>query len=370
MSALPWYALISDTGCHSPSLLVYPERIAHNIGLMIRIAGGTEYLRPHVKTHKMAEVIHMQLQAGITKFKCATIAEAELLGSCGAPDVLLAYQPVGPNLERFLKLQAAFPQTSFSTIVDDEGIAVKLDEMARESGCKARVFMDINVGMNRTGILPDQSGFLLYRKLASLSHLDLKGLHVYDGHIRHSDPEERLKSCNSAFAPVERLKGKLESEGFRVESIVAGGSPSFPVHALRTGVETSPGTTLLWDEHYAVIFPDMPFLPAAVLFSRVISNPAQQHLCLDLGHKAIAPEMPFPRVRLLGMEQCKQIAQSEEHLVLECPATTNYRPGDACYALPMHVCPTVAKYPEVFTVKDGEITGSWKVAARDHMISI
>jgi len=370
MNSLPWYALRSEAGCHSPSLLVYPERIARNIELMIRIARGTEHLRPHVKTHKMAEVILMQLEAGITKFKCATIAEAELLGSCGAPDVLLAFQPVGPNLERFLKLQAAFPQTAFSTIVDDEGIAVKLDEMATAGGGTARVYMDINVGMNRTGILPDENGYQLYRKLASLPGLELKGFHVYDGHIRHPDAEERTKACNAAFAPVSQLEGRLESEGYRVGAIVAGGSPSFPVHALRKGVETSPGTTLLWDAHYADIFPDMPFLPAAVLFSRVISKPARQHLCLDLGHKAIAPEMPFPRVRLLGMEQCNQIAQSEEHLVLECPSTENYRPGDACYALPMHVCPTVAKYPIVFTVRDGEITGSWKVAARDHMISI
>lgn len=370
MNNLPWYALNSEAGCHSPSLLVYPDRIAHNIALMIRIAGGKEYLRPHVKTHKMAEVILMQLQAGITKFKCATIAEAELLGSCGAPDVLLAFQPVGPNLERFLMLQAAFPQTAFSTVVDDEGIAVKLDAIAAAGGNTASVYMDINVGMNRTGVLPDESGYQLYRKLATLPNLELKGFHVYDGHIRHPDPEERGKACNKAFAPVSQLQGRLESEGYRVGAIVAGGSPSFPVHALRKGVETSPGTTLLWDAHYAAIFPDMPFLPAAVLFSRVISKPARQHLCLDLGHKAIAPEMPFPRVRLLGMEQCNQIAQSEEHLVLECPSTEDYRPGDACYALPMHVCPTVAKYPIVFTVSDGEITGSWKVAARDHMISI
>jgi D-serine deaminase-like pyridoxal phosphate-dependent protein len=370
MNALPWYALNSTSGCISPSLLVYPDRIAYNIGLMIRIAGGTEYLRPHVKTHKMAEVILMQLEAGIRKFKCATIAEAELLGSCGAADVLIALQAVGPNLERFLQLQDIFPKTFFSTIVDDPEVGSILNQMAGEKGSKALVYMDINVGMNRTGISPDTKGYRLFKELCSLPNLKVKGFHVYDGHIRHPDPAERAIACDTAFSPVLDLKGQLESEGYRVKGIVAGGSPSFPLHARRNGVETSPGTTLLWDENYAETFPDMPFLPAAVLLSRIISKPGERLLCLDLGHKAVAPEMPFPRVRLLGMEECEQLSQSEEHLVVQCPSTETYRPGDACYALPMHICPTVAKYPAVYTVKSGELTGSWRVAARDHRISI
>ena len=68
------------------------------------MAGGVERLRPHMKTNKLPEVIRMQMDQGITKFKCATIAEAEMVAACLAPDVLLAYQPVGPNVERFIQL--------------------------------------------------------------------------------------------------------------------------------------------------------------------------------------------------------------------------------------------------------------------------
>lgn len=370
MTPMPWYAIKSPENLVSPALLVYPDRIARNIRLMIEMAGGTERLRPHVKTHKMAEIIEMQLQQGIDKFKCATIAEAELLAGCGATDVLLALQPVGINQRRFLDLQQAFPGTGFSTIIDDMDNARLLSALSIKRGMKVRVYMDINVGMDRTGIRPDKKGLELYHLLASLPGIGLAGFHVYDGHIRNSDFEERKAACDAAFRPVLELKGLLEQEGLEVPSIVVGGSPSFPVHASRNNVETSPGTTLLWDAGYGRSFPDMKFEPAAVLLCRIISKPGNNLLCLDLGHKAIAPEMPFPRVLLLGMEHCSQQSQSEEHLVVQCNSPDDYRLGDVCYAIPMHICPTVAKYPSVLTVEEGKVTGNWKVAARDHRLTI
>ena len=75
--------------------MVYPDRIEKNIQLMVEMTGTPEQLRPHIKTHKTKEIIEMQMAYEIHKFKCATIAEAELLGQCGAKDILVAIQPVG-----------------------------------------------------------------------------------------------------------------------------------------------------------------------------------------------------------------------------------------------------------------------------------
>ncbi|MFP6892591.1 MAG: hypothetical protein VCA18_02500, partial [Opitutales bacterium] len=94
----------------SPSLLVFPERVEANVDRMLdMVAGDASRLRPHVKTHKMAEVVWLQVAKGITRFKCSTIAEAEMTAESGGSDVLLAHQPVGPNLARFLQLQDRFP---------------------------------------------------------------------------------------------------------------------------------------------------------------------------------------------------------------------------------------------------------------------
>src|SRR5437764_2320153 len=88
-----WYVVNNIEQIDSPALVIYPDRVKKNIELAISIAGSVNRLRPHVKTHKSPDVTNMLIEAGITKFKCATISEADMLGACKAPDVLLAYQP-------------------------------------------------------------------------------------------------------------------------------------------------------------------------------------------------------------------------------------------------------------------------------------
>ncbi len=365
-----WYQLLDTTNVISPSLLVYPDRIEKNIQRMVEMAGGTDFLRPHIKTHKMAEIVKMQMAHGIQKFKCATIAEAELLALCGAKDILLAMQAVGANMLRFFRLMEIFPNSKFSTLVDN---LKTLNEFIAESesrNIKVTLWMDIDNGMNRTGIQVGDKAKELYRKLVANKQINAKGLHTYDGHIRNEDISERKKICDTAFEPVLKLKAHLEGESLGPIEMVAGGSPTFPIHSKRSNIESSPGTTLLWDERYGISFKEMYFLTAAVLITRIISKPGAGLLCLDLGHKSIAPEMDFPRVKIFGLENCEQIGQSEEHLVVRCENSDAYEVGDVFYAIPMHICPTVAKYESVSTVENNVITGTWKVAARNQKITI
>ncbi len=365
-----WYEIADTEDVFSPSLLVYPDRILHNIRVMVEMAGGAEQLRPHIKTHKTAEIVEMQLDQGIQKFKCATIAEAELLAMCNAPDILLAMQLVGANMKRFFDLTDKYPESKFSALVDNLDTLNALSEMAGLRGTIISLWMDINCGMDRTGIVPDENAIALYRKMDADPNVEAKGLHAYDGHIRNTDVAERKKACDFAFASVINLKNTLESKGIKAIGIVAGGSPTFPFHAQREGVEASPGTTLLWDAGYGEKFPEMDFLPAAVLLTRIISKPAKGILCLDLGHKHLAPEMPFPRVRFLNLENCIQKGQSEEHFVLECADTERLAIGDVCYALPVHICPTVAKYDSLHVVSEGVIIEEWQVVARKQCITL
>lgn len=365
-----WHELSDTENVISPSLLVYPDRIEHNIRTMIATAGGTENLRPHVKTHKTAEIIIMQLEAGIKKFKCATIAEAELLGICDAPDILLAMQPVGANMERFFRLMDKFQNLKFSALVDNRTTLNQFSQKAKLKEVIANLWLDINNGMNRTGIAPTENAAAIFRDMDTDPNINALGLHVYDGHLRNPVYQKRKNNCNSDFNKVLDLKRKLSEMGVGVKKIVAGGSPTFPFHAKREGVEASPGTTLLWDAGYGGLFPEMDFLPAAVLITRIISKPSKNIICLDLGHKSIAAEMPFPRMEILDMKDSKQIGQSEEHLVLECENWEAYDVGDICYAIPKHICPTVAKYESLQIVKKGRVIDSWKVVARNQKITV
>jgi D-serine deaminase-like pyridoxal phosphate-dependent protein len=364
-----WYQINNVEDIISPSLVVFPKRIEANIKLMIQIAGGTDSLRPHIKTHKIAEIINMQLNHGIRKFKCATIAEAELLAKCGAQDILLAMQPIGVNIERFFELIEQYPNSSLSTIVDNEESIIKINSAALKKELVISLWLDINNGMNRTGIIPNNEAALLYQKIELSSNLVAKGLHVYDGHIRESDFNLRKEICDKDFDLVLELKNMIELLGIKIQTIVAGGTPTFPIHVKRDNLEVCPGTPLLWDQRYADAYKDLKFIPAAILVGTVVSKPKADLICLNLGHKSVASEMKFPRLKILNFENCKQISHSEEHLVVECVETEKYTIGTICYAIPTHICPTVPKYDRVFTVVDGKITGYWKVAARDHQIN-
>lgn len=365
-----WFRLKDVTSVISPSLLVYKDRIVHNIEEMIRMAGDAKKLCPHVKTHKCAEIIQMQMERGINKFKCATIAEAELLGNCGASEVLLAMQPVGANINRFITLLKTFPNTRFSTLTDTLAIADQLAISAKENQVQIDLYIDLNVGMNRTGIAPDDKAFDLYHHISEHPQLNILGLHVYDGHLRNPDFDTRKKDCDDAFNSVLELRERILEANLPNPIIIAGGSPTFPIHCKRENIIASPGTTLLWDAGYGGLFPEMKFLPAAVLFTRILSKPKAGILCFDLGHKSIAPEMPFPRVEFLSLKHDKQISQSEEHLVVEYDDLKVMEVGAEHYAIPKHICPTVAKYDELLVVDSGKITDAWKVAARNHKISI
>ncbi len=365
-----WYTVTNVDEVPSPALLVYPDRVEKNIRRMIEIAGGVERLRPHMKTNKLPEVVRMQIDDGITRFKCATIAEAEVAAMCAAPDVLLAYQPVGPNVQRLVELVKKFPGTKFSALVDDEGAIRALSSAASASGVTLDLFLDLDCGMHRTGVAPGPQAVDLYRLLVSSPGLHAAGLHVYDGHIRDSDIAARTVSCEAAFAQLTALRDQLVSAGLPVPGIVAGGTPTFPIHARRAGVQCSPGTSVFWDLGYETLLPDLDFMPAVLVLTRVISKPSSKILCLDLGHKAIASESPHPRVELLGLPDARAIGHSEEHLTIETERADEFPVGTPLYGIPWHICPTVALHQEAVVIREGRARERWQVVARARTITV
>jgi len=361
-----WFEIKNIKELDSPALVVFPERVKHNIQLAIDMISDVDRLRPHIKTNKSPDVAKLMLGAGITKFKCATIAEAEMLAQCDAPDVLLAYQPLGPKLNRFISLIKKYPSTKFSCLTDNISAANEQALAFSAENITVPIYFDLNVGMNRTGIAPDENAVALFDHCKSLKGISVIGLHAYDGHIREVDFEAKKKKCDEAFALVEKLNEKL-----KLSTIIMGGSPAFSVHCKRKDIECSPGTFVYWDKGYTDLCPEQKFLPAIVLVTRVISLPSPNKICTDLGHKSVAAENEITRrVFFLNAEGLKPVGQSEEHLVLETNEGHPYKVGDVFYGLPYHVCPTVALYERVFTIENGKVTGEWKTVSRDRKISL
>lgn len=367
-----WYTIKDVDQIDSPALLVYLSRVRKNIRLLKEMVNGdTGRLRPHVKTNKSSEAVDLLIGAGIYQFKCATIAEAEMLGRCGARDVLLAYQPVGPKLGRYVDLIKQYPDTTFSCLTDNIDHAKAVSSVAKQHNLTIQLYLDLNVGMDRTGISTGIKANRLYQRLHLLKHVIPMGIHAYDGHLHDADISVRRQKSQRAFQGVWDLVSEMERLRYPRPLVVAGGSPTFPIHAEDNRVVCSPGTFIYWDNGYREGLAEQHFIFAAVVLTRVISLPTSTTLCLDLGHKSIAAENVLEkRVHFLNAPQLKPVSQSEEHLVVEVEQGHRWKVGDVLYAVPYHICPTVALYEQAFAINKGEAAGIWPIQARDRKITV
>ncbi len=358
----------------TPCLLVYPELIRNNLQMAIRIAGGVERLRPHVKTHKTSEIVRLELEAGISKHKCATLMEAQMLASAGALDVLLAYPQVGPNVDALRGIVETHPRTRFSVVVDSR---VGVEQLANgfSSEVAIETLLDVDCGMHRTGILPGEEAEQIYRLICEASSLTPGGLHVYDGHNHQPSREEREASVTELMQPVVQLALSLRDAGCAVPKFVCGGTPTFPIFASMEPplpdleIECSPGTCVLNDFNYGNDYPDLGDIQhAAVLLCRVVSKQPNNCLTLDLGNKAVASDPPAgQRVHLLNVPDAKELKQNEEHLVIQTSSSEQFQIGDLVYALPAHICPTVAVHSQLQVIDNGKAIAAWSVDARDRL---
>jgi D-threonine aldolase len=370
MAEQAWYEINNTDGLDTPAIVVYIERVKKNIATLIDSIDDVSRLRPHVKTHKSPEVTRLMLDAGVTKFKCATIAEAEMLALVETPDVLLAYQPVGPKAKRLSSLVQKYPSTKFSCLIDNEETASDLSNIFIEDRHSIDVYLDLNVGMNRTGIIPEDA-FKLFKFCEKLEGIHVVGLHAYDGHIRDADFTERKKRCDEAFQRIFDLQQKIVSHANKKLIIVAGGSPTFSIHSQRKEIECSPGTFVYWDKGYEQILAEQHYLPAALIVTRVISKPAPDVICVDLGHKAIASENALlQRVSFLNAPNLKPVGHSEEHMVLSVEDGKKFKVGDVLYGVPYHVCPTVALHDRSAVVENHLVVKYWETESRNRRITV
>lgn len=366
-----WYKLSNESQIDSPALLFYKERIQHNIEKMLATAHDTERLMVHIKTNKTPEIVQMLLAAGVNKFKCATIAEAEMTAMAGGKYIVIAHQLVGYKIDRLIALRKLYPAIFIASLLDDTENVLLHNQRFKEAGLIADVFLDVNNGMNRSGHSVNEALLELYQLVHNQSNLTLHGLHVYDGHLRDGNFEMRKEKIDADFTSVNNFSIKIEKAGLPKPIIIAGGTPAFTSHATRAEVYCSPGTCVLWDWGYGDQLQEQDFEYAALILTRVISKPTTGIITIDMGHKAIAAENPIDkRILFLNLADYELISQSEEHGVLRVKNWNVIKVGDVLYGVPYHICPTVNLYEEAQVVENEQVTETWQVLARRRRINI
>lgn len=347
-------------------MLIYPHVLRRNVSRMIELLGGVGRLRPHIKTHKCKEVIGLLMSRGIGKFKCASVAEVGLLIDSGARDIQLAYPLVGPAVRALVDLLARHRQVDVLVTVDDVGSARELNDACKAYDRPVSVLIDLDVGLHRTGIAPGPAADELARAVARMSHVRLRGLHAYDGHIRESDVDARRPLVEAAMAGPVRMKQWLAAEGLcdGPPVLSTSGTLSFIVAKDIEDIdELTPGTWVFWDGVYNEI--DGPrFEFAGLVAGRVVSHPGGNHLTLDAGSKGISRDIPGPPVVI----DCPGLVPEhahEEHQSCRWQGDGPMPPiGRVVLFAPRHICTTVYLYSHFHVVENGEIVDRWPIVCR------
>jgi len=359
------YTLVNPDTVETPCLLAFPAAIHRNIDRMAEQLGGLKRIRPHIKTHKCNQVVRLLMGRGIDKFKCALVSEARLLIECGATDILLAYPVVGPAAGRLASLLAEHRDARVMVTVDDAGSAAALNEACRRYDRPVDVLVDLDVGMHRTGVHPSEATALA-RAVREMSHLRLRGLHAYDGHIRDNDLSIRRKAVETAMSEPLRLKHEWAALGF-VEGpllLSTSGTLSFVVAKDIDGIdEVSPGTWVFWDVAYDEI-DGHRFDFAGLVASRVISRPTPDTVTLDAGSKGLSRDITGPPL-VINRPGLVPDRANEEHQVCrwrgDGPAPSI---GEVVLLAPRHICTTVYLYGHFHVVENGRIVDRWPILCR------
>ena len=367
---LKTYHLKNEDQIISPQIIYYKDAIVKNTQRCIELAGGNvKRLWPHVKTHKTRELVEMQVSMGITRFKCATIAEAEITAESGAKDVLVSYALVGPNIQRFVNISKGMPATTFWAMGDDLRQLQLLSDAAVKEGIVIPTLVDLDVGQSRTGT--SATTILdFYKKASKMNGLKMRGLHCYDGQNHQIGFETRKNVCKKVVKLVESVKQTLKDANLFCDTIIIGGTPSSPCYVDISDYYISPGTIFIFDGRYAEDYPELKAYEAGAILTRVISHPTDITFTLDLGTKGISCDQSY-RGKLVGVEAESQFQHEEHWLWKMKPGHENERPaiGDVLYVIPAHVCPSTVLYDSILVAENGEIIDKWQIAARKRKLT-
>ena len=353
----------------TPALAIYPEFIDRNIDATLKILGGdASRWRPHVKTAKLGWVIRHTVERGVKQVKCATTLELLTSIEAGVEDVLLAYPLVGANARRLRQIAAANPAVKISVLAENEAQALAWN------GSGIGVFIDVNPGMDRTGLEQDHESEVV--ALAKACE-NFRGLHYYDGHMHIEDFEARRVAAHSGYDRLMKLVAAVESAGVHVPEVITSGTPAFPCGATYEAFQqaafvhrVSPGTVTYCDMTSVDELPQ-GYMPAAIVIASVVSHPIARRFTCDAGHKSVSADAGVPTCMAIGHPDWTPLKPSEEHLPVdvagEVPAI-----GSHVYLVPRHVCPTVNNFDYALIIENHMVSRVERVSARgrEHPLSV
>jgi D-serine deaminase-like pyridoxal phosphate-dependent protein len=344
---------------------VFEDCIAENVATMSELLAnlnfGLKDLCPHVKTHKSARVTRYLLDQGVSFFK-SSLNEIDMLVECGVRRIFVAYPLLDADAVKIARHIKEHPEIRFYVqMARSEHVAI-LEKVSREFNVQWHYYIDVNIGMNRTGLAAEHA-LDFYQFLKAEPSFVFAGLHAYDGHIHQKAVSDRRRASTASMQRLQKTVNQFLEQGVIVPHCIIAGTPGFlpdaeywSTHAVETEILLSPGTWIYFDSVSDEMMPNI-FRYAALILAQVIDKPTPTTATLNCGHKRWAIDQGT--VDVFSIPGMKVVATSEEHTVVTAPTAGQLNIGDYVFFAPRHVCSTVNLWEySVVIDKNGDIEKS------------
>jgi len=356
------------TELDTPALVIDLDRVERNIDEMAqRSRDAGVRLRPHTKTHKMPEIAAMQMAAGAAGITVAKLGEAEVMVDAGFDDVLVAYPILGS--EKISRLRSLRERARVIVSLDSVEVATGLGALGVEMKSPVEIYVEVDTGLARMGRPPGLPTFELVERLASIEGITIAGLMTHAGHAYRVVGTERETVVDNEVNDLVMTRELCAAAGITIAQISVGATPSARSEMSRSGVtEVRPGTYVFNDTTMMSLDVATEESCAAYVIATVVSRPTAERFVVDAGSKSLTSDgVGRPGwIRIAGRSDLTMAFLSEEHGVgtIDRSMGRTLDIGDKLELIPSHICPVVNLFDEVYTLRDGQVIGTFKVAGR------
>jgi D-serine deaminase-like pyridoxal phosphate-dependent protein len=362
----------------TPSLVVDLTRIKENAGRIASLARRFRVgVRPHVKTHKCAEIARLQSESFSGALTVSTLAEARWFADRGFRDITYAV-PIEPGkFGQAVELSQNCERLAL--ITDDPEIPAQLDEAARRAGITLPLFLKVDCGYHRCGVEPHAPEALeIPRRISDAQNLSFAGILTHAGHSYHcASQEEVLALARHERDLMVNFARTLEGEGIEVPVVSVGSTPTVcAVDHLEGVTEIRPGNYIFFDAFQATLgscrFEDCALTVLASVVHRdrthrkVVIDAGAIALSKDRGAVELDPSCGYGHVLDLegsGMNlRVDTVSQEHGQIRVEDDATfERLRVGARVRVLANHSCLTAAQHPHYNVLEGDRIVARWEI---------
>lgn len=346
----------------TPALWVDLDRLEQNIAaLSTHFQKAGVQWRPHTKGIKAPALAHKLLDAGAIGITCAKLGEAEVMAAAGIKDILIANQIVGAQkITRLVNLRR---HADVKVLVDNVENIVEMGAAASAKGVTIGVLVEVNVGMDRAGVLPGEPTVTLAKRIAETPGLAFRGVQTWEGHtLSLTDPAEKRRGIEQSIARFTDTAHQCREAGLPVEIVSAGGSGTYLVTPFLPDItEVEAGGAIYADVTYQQWGVELE--PALFVQSMVTSRPTPTRIICDAGFKTLPRGYATPKP--MGIDNVKNVVFSAEHgiVTLETPNTT-LKVGDVFDILVGYSDATVFLHDQLYGIRQGIVETAWPILGR------